>query len=399
MALTPDGMFYVSNEDLAPERELIGQGLRGMFGVKNKEEAVTDILRNADLQTSGGRQAALTQIRQVDPEQYNFWRNENIKYEKELADLERTKVGTAQEQLKLEQAPEEFELKKKKSGLDIKTKEQELAEAGLNTQIKELELLNKPTEIEYKNKKLDLDILNKNIQTQTLEIQKTNAEAIRLDKANLRLAAKNKPKLEFQFDTSSGKGDTQAATVQDWVRGTFRPQIEALNNPELNSIIDNLTMPSQVLALLPKLGVKQGDKGKYNTSLNAYVKNRKNLFVESNKLRDDINVDMTAQFKTRPIDGTTAADKAAIVTSSPVTVSPTIPPEFIVGAEDGFEQLNTKINNVKAKYNGQIASFYSVGNTAAARKLEEDRDAILAPLEARRNQLRPDKAQTEDFIL
>lgn len=158
-------------------------------------------------------------------------------------------------------------------------------------------------------------------------------------------------------------------------------------------------MPSQVLALLPKLGVKQGDKGKYNTSLNAYVKNRKNLFVESNKLRDDINVDMTAQFKTRPIDGTTAADKAAIVTSSPVTVSPTIPPEFIVGAEDGFEQLNTKINNVKAKYNGQIASFYSVGNTAAARKLEEDRDAILAPLEARRNQLRPDKAQTEDFIL
>jgi len=398
MALTPDGMFYISNEDLAPERELIGQGLRGMFGVKTKEEAVTDILRNADLQTSGGREAALTQIRQVDPEQYNFWRNENIKYEKELADLERTKVGTSQEQLKLEQAPEKFKSEQEQKALQIKTEQQRLAEAGLNTRIKELELLNKPKEIEYKNKKLDIDILNKNIQTQTLEIQKANAEAIKLDKSNLRLAAKNKPKLEFQFDTSSGKGDTQAATVQDWVRGTFKDQIAALNNPELNNIIDNLTMPSQVLNLLPKLGVKQGDKGKYNTSLNAYVKNRRNLFVESNKLRDDINVDMTAQFKTRPIDGTTAADKAAIVTS-PAVVSPTIPTEYVLGAEDGFMQVDAKVKAVQARYNPQIANLYSAGNTAAARKLEEERDSILAPLVKRRDELRPDKAQAEDFIL
>ena len=380
MALTPDGMFYISNEDLAPERELIGQGLRGMFGVKTKEEAVTDILRNADLQTSGGREAALTQIRQVDPEQYNFWRNENIKYEKELADLERTKVGTSQEQLKLEQAPEKFKSEQEQKALQIKTEQQRLAEAGLNTRIKELELL------------------NKNIQTQTLEIQKANAEAIKLDKSNLRLAAKNKPKLEFQFDTSSGKGDTQAATVQDWVRGTFKDQIAALNNPELNNIIDNLTMPSQVLNLLPKLGVKQGDKGKYNTSLNAYVKNRRNLFVESNKLRDDINVDMTAQFKTRPIDGTTAADKAAIVTS-PAVVSPTIPTEYVLGAEDGFMQVDAKVKAVQARYNPQIANLYSAGNTAAARKLEEERDSILAPLVKRRDELRPDKAQAEDFIL
>jgi len=398
MALTPDGMFYISNEDLAPERELIGQGLRGMFGVKTKEEAVTDILRNADLQTSGGREAALTQIRQVDPEQYNFWRNENIKYEKELADLERTKVGTAQEQVKLEQMPEKFELEKQEKGLAIKKGEEDVATAGLNRQIKELDLQFKPTEIEYKQKKLDIDILNKNIQTQTLEIQKANAEAIKLDKSNLRLAAKNKPKLEFQFDTSSGKGDTQAATVQDWVRGTFKDQIAALNNPELNNIIDNLTMPSQVLSLLPKLGVKQGDKGKYNTSLNAYVKNRRNLFVESNKLRDDINVDMTAQFKTRPIDGTTAADKAAIVTS-PAVVSPTIPTEYVLGAEDGFMQVDAKVKAVQARYNPQIANLYSAGNTAAARKLEEERDSILAPLVKRRDELRPDKAQAEDFIL
>ena len=84
MALTPDGMFYLGKEDLANERELIGKGIRGMFGVKTKKEAVEDVLKNTDLSSAEGRQNALNQIRQIDPEQYKFWRNENQKYEQTL---------------------------------------------------------------------------------------------------------------------------------------------------------------------------------------------------------------------------------------------------------------------------------------------------------------------------
>jgi len=98
MALTPDGMFYLGKEDLANERELIGKGIRGMFGVKTKKEAVEDVLKNTDLSSAEGRQNALNQIRQIDPEQYKFWRNENQKYEQTLTQgkLAQTQLETAE---------------------------------------------------------------------------------------------------------------------------------------------------------------------------------------------------------------------------------------------------------------------------------------------------------------
>lgn len=98
MALTPDGMFYLGKEDLANEQELIGKGIRGMFGVKTKKEAVEDVLKGADLDSAEGRQNALNQIRQIDPEQYKFWRNENQKYEQALTqgDIAKTQKATAE---------------------------------------------------------------------------------------------------------------------------------------------------------------------------------------------------------------------------------------------------------------------------------------------------------------
>ena len=98
MALTPDGMFYLGKEDLATEKELIGKGIRGMFGLKTKEEAVEDVLKGADLDSAEGRQTALNKIRQIDPEQYKFWRNENQKYEQTLTqgDIAKTQKATAE---------------------------------------------------------------------------------------------------------------------------------------------------------------------------------------------------------------------------------------------------------------------------------------------------------------
>ena len=84
MALTPDGMFYLGKEDLAGTTDLLGKSLRGMFGIKTKEEAVQDVLKKADYSTAEGRQAALNEIKSIDPEQWKNLSEENRKYEQSL---------------------------------------------------------------------------------------------------------------------------------------------------------------------------------------------------------------------------------------------------------------------------------------------------------------------------
>jgi len=75
MAFTPNGMFYLSKEDYAPTMDTLGGVVRGMFGVQNKEEAVNSILKSADYNTPEGRQAALSQIKAIDPTAWEKFRN------------------------------------------------------------------------------------------------------------------------------------------------------------------------------------------------------------------------------------------------------------------------------------------------------------------------------------
>ncbi len=70
MAFSPDGMFYLGKEDLAPTIDSAGTGIRSMFGLQNKKEAVDSILQSGDFSTPKSRQAVLEQIRAVDSEAY-----------------------------------------------------------------------------------------------------------------------------------------------------------------------------------------------------------------------------------------------------------------------------------------------------------------------------------------
>ena len=81
MAFTPDGMFYLSKEDYAPTMNTLGGAVRGMFGVQNKEEAVNSILKSADYNTPEGRQAALSQIKAIDPTAWEKFNKMNQDYE------------------------------------------------------------------------------------------------------------------------------------------------------------------------------------------------------------------------------------------------------------------------------------------------------------------------------
>jgi len=81
MAFTPDGMFYLSQEDYAPTMDVLGGAARGMLGLQNKEEAIQSILQGADYDTPEGRRAALEQIRVIDPEAYYKYSKMNQEYE------------------------------------------------------------------------------------------------------------------------------------------------------------------------------------------------------------------------------------------------------------------------------------------------------------------------------
>ena len=85
MAFTPDGMFYLGKEDLAPTIGLAGTGVRGMLGLQNKKEAVDSLMQSGDFSTPESRRAILEQIRAVDPDAYQKYARENQEWEaKEL---------------------------------------------------------------------------------------------------------------------------------------------------------------------------------------------------------------------------------------------------------------------------------------------------------------------------
>ena len=85
MAFTNKGMFYLSQKDLQPTSDMIGNGVRGMFGFENKEESIQSILKQADYDSVEGRKAAIDQIRQIDPMKADELQKKNQDYEtKEL---------------------------------------------------------------------------------------------------------------------------------------------------------------------------------------------------------------------------------------------------------------------------------------------------------------------------
>lgn len=152
MALTPDGMFYLGKEDLATERELIGKGIRGMFGLKTKEEAVEDILKAADLDSAEGRQNALNQIKQIDPEQYKFWRNENQKYEQTLTEGRTAGLREQEAKLRLQTAEDTKQAKKNRPLLKALFASQDVMNSLFK---KHLEESYTQEELDDKNIKLD----------------------------------------------------------------------------------------------------------------------------------------------------------------------------------------------------------------------------------------------------
>ena len=88
-----DGMFYLTEEELAPVNENIAKGIGGLFGVKTKEDEVQDILKNADYDTVEGRNAALEKIRAVDPDSYFKFKKMNDDYEAQQSRLETDRMS------------------------------------------------------------------------------------------------------------------------------------------------------------------------------------------------------------------------------------------------------------------------------------------------------------------
>jgi len=155
MALTPDGMFYLGKEDLANERELIGKGIRGMFGVKTKKEAVEDVLKGADLDSAEGRQSALNKIRQIDPEQYKFWRNENQKYEQTL-----TQGKIAQTQLESAEMKKQDLINKRLITKNTPILRQMFKNEGKPATIRQMYLANSYTKEQLKDADVDVSEVN-----------------------------------------------------------------------------------------------------------------------------------------------------------------------------------------------------------------------------------------------
>lgn len=155
MALTPDGMFYLGKEDLANEQELIGKGIRGMFGVKTKKEAVEDVLKGADLDSAEGRQSALNKIRQIDPEQYKFWRNENQKYEQTL-----TQGKIAQTQLESAEMKKEDLINKRLITKNTPILRQMFKNEGKPEAIRQMYLVNSYTEEQLEDAGIDVSKVN-----------------------------------------------------------------------------------------------------------------------------------------------------------------------------------------------------------------------------------------------
>ena len=282
-------MFYLGKEDLANERELIGKGIRGMFGVKTKKEAVEDVLKNTDLSSAEGRQNALNQIRQIDPEQYKFWRNENQKYEQTLT--------------------------------------------------------------QGKQAQIDLE----------------RASMQREDLVNKRLAAKNRPKLDKQFELGAGKGDT----INAWLRNNYATQIEesGIADEEIKKVRDY----PQLSRILRKLGVESGKVNSRVNEAKAQVKLTKEYFIQDNLYNPDLKM---TKFEVRSdmFGEDSAANKDAIPSpyNVPNTISRGIGPKDITEADN----IKTQIKNIQDSYNQQI-----INNPQAASQLRLERDAKLKPFQ------------------
>lgn len=103
MAFTPQGMFYLSQQDLQPSMDTLGTGFRGMLGLQNKEEAVNSILQGADYDTPEGRRAALDQIRGIDPIKAEALTKQNQEYEaRELALTEKRNTPALKDEWRLD---------------------------------------------------------------------------------------------------------------------------------------------------------------------------------------------------------------------------------------------------------------------------------------------------------
>ncbi len=86
MAEYKNGVLSFNQEEYGAD--LLQPGLRGMFGLQNKEEAVETILQNADYSTPEGRRAALEKIRSVDINAFHKYSEMNQKYETEELSLQ-----------------------------------------------------------------------------------------------------------------------------------------------------------------------------------------------------------------------------------------------------------------------------------------------------------------------
>jgi len=95
MAFSPDGMFYLGAKELEPTMDTVGGAFRGMLGVQNKEEAVDDIMRNADFTSVEGKDKALDDIRKVSPEAWQVIKGQFNAFEKSDLDIASKRGGPA----------------------------------------------------------------------------------------------------------------------------------------------------------------------------------------------------------------------------------------------------------------------------------------------------------------
>jgi len=87
MAFTPAGMFYLSNEDLAPSMDMMGGGIRGMLGVQNEEEAIMSLAKNYDITDLNQREDFFAAVRQINPRTEVTLRKEAQDWDKRQKDL------------------------------------------------------------------------------------------------------------------------------------------------------------------------------------------------------------------------------------------------------------------------------------------------------------------------
>jgi len=95
MAFTPAGMFYLSNEDLAPSMDMMGGGIRGMLGVQNEEEAILELSKNYDVTDLNERESFFEAVRQINPEIEKTLRKESQEYDKTILEMDKTRSEMA----------------------------------------------------------------------------------------------------------------------------------------------------------------------------------------------------------------------------------------------------------------------------------------------------------------